>query len=264
MLNHLTSTLPSLSLTVLLVASTATLQAQKRGPDVLIVADNFGHDITSTRPTKDRPVYYVYLGGAQRDIGASIAGERMPRKDQLEAALDAALASQNFRRTQVGGPVPDIVLLYSFGSANLNLMEWSEDEFDADSGELTGTNDFSYATDAREMRALVGAAKVQNRMLSPAEAADLNDAITTDRIYILLAALDAREASKKNPKIMWRTRISIPSVRNSLPKALDMMLASAAPFFGADSEAPVFIGDRDRRKTDVQIGETEVVDENVP
>ena len=61
--------------------------------------------------------------------------------------------------------------------------------------------------------------------------------------------------------MIWRTRISIPSRRNRLPDAMQVMLASAAPYFGADSDLPLVIGDEDRRKTDVQIGETTVVEE---
>ena len=65
---------------------------------------------------------------------------------------------------------------------------------------------------------------------------------------------------RQQREIIWRTRISIELDRNNLPTAMGAMLVSAAPFIGSETDVPVFMGERDRRKSDVQIGELEVIE----
>jgi hypothetical protein len=96
-------------------------------------------------------------------------------------------------------------------------------------------------------------------MLSGYEAEEINDAARQDRLYLMVAAFDALALAKKEKKLLWRTRISIESRRTSLPESLTVMLDSAAPYFGRDTELPVFIDDNLRRKADVQIGTPVVV-----
>jgi hypothetical protein len=233
----------------------------KAGPDVLIVADNFGNDAEALRPSKDRPIYYLMLGGKQWDLGASVAGETMPPVSELEALIHRTLASQGFRQTQVGGAIPDIVVVYGYGSAYLEVDEWTEDSFDSESGEFLGGSTSSTVMNGREIFGLAGANKIKGKVLSSAVVDEITDAIESGRLYISISALDPQALREKKKRIVWRTRISIPTRRNRLPDAMEVMLASAAPYFGIDSDLPVVIGEDDRRKTDVQIGEATVVDE---
>ena len=231
------------------------------GPDVLVVADNFGHDVTQLRPTKDNPVRYVLLGGMQWDLGSSVAGEKMPPVSELESLVHRTLESQGFTRTDIGGPMPDIVILYGYGSAHLEVEEWMEDAIDAETGELAEGDLQSMDLNAREIYGLAGAAKIKGKVLSSSIADEMADAIENGRLYISISALSAEALQAQKKQMIWRTRISIPSRRNRLPDAMEIMLASAAPYFGADSALPVVIGDEDRRKTDVQIGESTVVED---
>lgn len=250
-----------IALFIALAASVVRAQiGDKDGPDVLVVADNFGHDVGALRPTKDNPVHYVMKGGMQWDLGSSVAGERMPPVADLEALIHSTLASQGFTRTEVGGPMPDIVILYGYGSAYLEVEEWIEDSVDSESGELT-SNIQSKDLNAREIFGLAGAAKIKGKVLSSAIADEITDAIENGRLYISVSALDASALQEQKKQIMWRTRISIPTRRNRLPDTMELMLVSAAPYFGADSALPVVIGDKDRRETDVQIGESTVVED---
>jgi len=235
--------------------------AEKEGPEVLIVADNFGHDAEALRPTKDRPIHYLLLGGKQWDLGASVAGEKMPPVSQLESIVHSTLASQGFTMTQAGGVMPDIIVIYGYGSAYLEVDEWTEDEFDSESGEFLGGSTTSTVLNGREIYGLAGANKIKGKVLSSAVVDEITDAIENGRLYITISALDPQALREKKKSMIWRTRISIPSRRNRLPDAMQVMLASAAPYFGADSDLPLVIGDEDRRKTDVQIGETTVVEE---
>ena len=233
----------------------------KKEPDVLIVADNFGHDVNLLRPSEANPINYLLLGGQQWDLGSSVAGEKMPPASELEALIHRTLASQGFTQTQVGGPMPQIVILYGYGSAYLEVDEYSEDDVDSETGEITGSTTTTTMLNGREIFALAGAAKIRGKILSSAITDEINDAIQTGRLYITVSALDAQALREKKKQIVWRTRISIPSRGNWLPDAMAVMLASAAPYFGADSDMPIILREEDRRKTDVQIGEATVVDE---
>jgi hypothetical protein len=42
---------------------------------------------------------------------------------------------------------------------------------------------------------------------------------------------------------------------------MEVMFTTAGPYFGDDSIEPVILGDKDRRETDVQIGESTVAEE---
>lgn len=248
-----------LRLFVAFAAAVAMAQSKaNNGPEVLVVADNFGNDVAALRPTADNPVHYLLLGGKQWDLGSSVAGEKMPSGSELESLIHRTLASQGFTRTEIGGPMPNVVIIYGYGSAHLEVEEWIEDAMDSETGEVSSAIQ-SMDLNAREIYGLAGAAKIKGKVLSSAIADEMTDAIENGRLYISISALDAQALQAKKKQIIWRTRISIPTRRNRLPDAMEIMLASAAPYFGADSALPVVIGDEDRRKTDVQIGESTVV-----
>ena len=75
--------------------------------------------------------------------------------------------------------------------------------------------------------------------------------------------MDLEAASRKQRRLLWRTRMSL-DWRDHGPESLAVMLASAAPFFGRATEQGVFIDDHLRRKAEVTIGDARVVDEPAP
>lgn len=227
----------------------------KPGPEVLVVADASESLTDDLKPAPGKPVHYIILGSAERTLGAAIAGEPIPDRATVEAAVARALAEQGYVRTQLGGPIPQLAIVISFGSANLMIDEIASTD---DSGATT-TSDLVW--NSREIAMLVGADKANRRFLMSSEADALNDAARQDRAYLLVAAFDIPALRKKEKKILWRLRISIESLRHSLPDSLNLMLASAVPYIGKDTEMPVFIDDTLRRKADVQIGIPVVVPE---
>lgn len=238
-----------------LAATTAAHAKKPVTPDVLVVADR-GPDVKDVpTPTAAKPAYYFLLSGMERGLGDSIAGEPMPEKTKVEAAIRDALATRHYLPTQVGGPMPDYILVYSYGSANLSTMDF--DETDDDGNTSTSTVSFN----SREMSQLVGLDKARNRapFLLSTEADEISDAYRSDRVYILIAALDAQSLRQKKKKLIWRTRMSIYSQDGDLPSQMKAMLASAAPYFGQDEDMPLTIDDATRRKTEVHIGEATVI-----
>jgi hypothetical protein len=225
----------------------------KRGPDVLVVGDAASEVAEDFIPTPEKPVHYLWLGSGERALGAVWAGERQPDRASLEEEVIRVLGTQNFQRTQIGGPMPQLAIVVLWGSANLMIDDIEETD---DAGETTTS---SLVWNRREIAQLVGADKANRKMLSGSEAEAINDAARQDRLYLMVAAFDAMALAKKEKKLVWRTRISIESRRTSLPESLTVMLNSAAPYLGRSTELPVFIDDNLRRKADVQIGAPVVV-----
>jgi hypothetical protein len=247
---------PLFALSLAAVALLSAGAKRPEGPEVLVVSDIVAPgDPARLRPAKDRPIHYVVLGGGERTLGDAWAGEKMPDKAALTAEIQRALSSQGFTLTQVGGPKPDIALLFSYGSANISSIEISDT--DPTTGETTtSTIDFN----RREIAQLVGAFKADRKLLMTSDADRINEAARDDRVYIFVAAFEVESLLKKKPVVLWRTRISIPSRRHSLPEAMRVMLASAAPYFATETDLPKFIEDADRRKAEVHIGTPTVVE----
>lgn len=246
-----------LVLALAFAAASPALGAKKpEGPEVLVVSDVVAPGgAARVRPAKDRPIHYIVLGGGERTLGDAWAGEKMPDKAVLTAEIQRAMSSQGFKLTQLGGPVPDVAVLFSYGSANLSSVDLAET--DPATGETT-TSTITF--NRREIADLVGAFQADRKLLMGSEADRINEAAREDRLYIFLAAFDVEALRKKQKVLLWRTRISIPSRRHSLPEAMRVMLASAAPYFATDTDLPTFIEDADRRKAEVLIGTPTVVE----
>mgnify|MGYP000225488099 CR=1 FL=1 len=243
----------ALFLTLVASVSVGFAARAKPGPDVLVVGDAASGVAEDFVPTPDKPVHYLWLGSGEHTLGAAWAGERQPDRATLEKEVMRVLGTQNFQRTQIGGPMPQLAIVVSWGSANLMIDDIEETD---DAGETTTS---SLVWNRREIAQLVGADKANQRMLSGSEAEAINDAARQDRLYLMVAAFDAMALVKKEKKLVWRTRISIESRRTSLPESLTVMLNSAAPYLGRSTELPVFIDDNLRRRAEVQIGAPVVV-----
>jgi len=234
----------------------------KKGPEILIVADTFGKEETTTRPSPENPISYMLFIGKQRDLGAAIAGIKAPSKEEIEALIQRTLSDQGYVRKEIGDTIPDIFIVYTFGSAYTEEDYLDSLEFDEETGEFSGGNIIGNDVGSRELFALVGGHKVlQQKHASRDDVESVQDAADTNRLFIMIAAVDGPKFFDGEKEIMWRTRISIPSRGFNLPSFMDLMLETAAPYFGKDSELPIFLREEDRRKTDVQIGDATVVEE---
>jgi hypothetical protein len=241
------------------VAAPPAKAKAKAGPEVIVVADVMPNPPAELVPAPGKPVHYVIVGMAERTLGAAIAGEPQPDKAMLQREVEKALASQGFVRTQLGGPIPTLALIVTWGSANLMMDDFTETD-PATGAESTSTVVYN----RREIAQLVGADKANRRMVSSSDADAINDAARQDRLYLFIGAFDALALAKKQKKLLWRTAMSIESRRTSLPESLPIMLASAAPWFGRDTELPVFVDDAVRRKAEVHIGAPVVVPDVKP
>ncbi len=221
--------------------------------EVLVVTDRI-KEVAFEMPTADKPCYFVLLGGEQRALGQSTAGERMPVWSEVQSLLLRELAKQHFRLTEVGGPRPRLALLCTWGEANRVTDEF--EETDPESGESSPIY-VDYNRD--ELIRLAGAQSQRRHGLSMAAADHLNTILSEDRLYIMVAALDAEALQRREKRLVWRTWISVPQPRNSLPQAMEQMIVDAAPHFGVETEASIVINDRVRR-AEVKIGDATPVE----
>ena len=249
---------PLLMLTVFAAFGASAAESKRKpGPEVLVVSDVLLTPPEAARPSKENPIHYIILGGGERTLGDAYAGEKMPKRDDVARALVGVLEAQGFRLTKLGGPVPQLAIVFTYGSANLSTVDLNDT--DPATGETTTS---TIAFNHREIMALVGADKASRRLLMSSEADRINEAAREDRLYLFVAALDVDAlAKRKEKKLVWRTRISIPSRGYWLPDTVGVMLKTAGPYFGVATEMPVFLDDADRRKTEVKVGTPVVVPE---
>jgi len=222
-------------------------------PEVLVVADA-GATPEELRPAPGKPIHYLVVGGVERNIGEDVTEVRRPDELAVRRELVKALASQGFIEAKADGPKPQIALLFSWGSASY----LANDEILSESG-AGGFGDKNKA----EIVQLLGMDKANRHVISQFDADQLNDAIRNDRVYMVVAAWDLGAAARKQRRLLWRTRISL-DWRDDSPETFRVMLASAAPFFGRDTEKGVFLDDFLQRKAEVTIGEARVVEESAP
>jgi hypothetical protein len=233
-------------------------------PSVLVVSDVFADVPDAVRPQPGKPITYAIAGKYESDIGTPVRGEKRATAAEIEAEVTKVLASQGFVKTQVGGALPNLALIITWGSAVLDTTEISmpkpaEDPNNPlDPNRPPDTN--LVAMNARQMSLLVGADKASEGAVDQQGLNEINAALDGNRVYIFIAAFDMAAMMKtKEKKLLWRTRISIESTHYSLPESLSVMLASAAPYLGKEITSPVFIGEADRRKANVEVGTPYVV-----
>jgi len=228
------------------------------GPDVLVVADVLETSSAPIGPTAEHPVRYMFLGGFKRDLGGSVAGLPPTPPDRIREAIKQALARRHFIEARLGEPIPPLAIVYLWGTALLDTYELLD--VDQDTAETTST---TLAFNQREMFQLLGIDKARQRLMSASDARGLTDALHTDRLYIFVAALDLAALRKRQMKPLWRTRMSIEARGTSLAESMEVMLASAAPFFGREETRPVFVDDALRRKVEVRMEDIQIIDGDV-
>jgi hypothetical protein len=98
------------------IAPSALFAAKDKGVDVLISSDAIPSP-EGFRPKPDKPIHYLLMQGRQT-LGEIVAGVKLPDSAVVENAVVAELKKQGFVRTEVGGPLPEIVIVATIGDAN--------------------------------------------------------------------------------------------------------------------------------------------------
>lgn len=260
-----------LRLVALLVLGAGLIRgAERTGPEVLVAADAIATP-EGFRPAPGKPVYYL-LHLTPLALGEAVAGEKVPKLPIVERAVVAELAKQGFVRAEVGGPMPSIFILATWGAANFKQPPDDDLEFFQQFVPARQEGDPNAAARIREMlsardkdrgkiAAITGLNKVA--VTETGDGRKVLEAANEDRMFLTLSALDAQRFAKKERVLLWRTSMSI-DWRLGFEATLPAMLASAGPYFGTDVATPAFVDDRMRRDFEVHVGEARVVPDDTP
>ena len=227
----------------------------KPGPDVFVVGYASTDENAPQPPATGTPTYYFFIGQKEKPMGKSWAGEKYPSKAAIESEIVKSLASQHYiRSTKVGDPKPSLVIMALWGTAGAIDVDLPDDDDDNPGGALNLAQ--------REMMLLVGGNKQSVSDGSDIFAAEQSaQAMRDDRVYVMLGAFDADAMARKppEPKLVWRTVMSIDTLKDSFPASLATMLQSAAPFFGRNTDTGILVDDKVRREGRVELGEMIVI-----
>lgn len=242
------------------LAMIGTLVAAQGEADVVVVGDVLKDVPFAQHPEPGRPIHYLLLGNKEVDFGFPLAGMPRPDPKAMEAELIKVLAQQGFVQTKVGGPMPEIMLLFSWGTANMATEDTPGTNPETGVNEDDPEAPTVFAYNRKEMRRLVGADKADWQNVTLVDGDKIAEAVRSDRVYIFVVAFDAKELFRKNKVVLWRTRMSVDLLDHALPDSFALMLASAAPYFGRNTDQPVFVDDQTRNAR-VKLGEMKIIEE---
>ncbi len=96
--------------------ATTLFAAKDKGLDVLISSDAIPSP-EGFRPKPGKPIHYLLTQG-RITLGEAVAGVKLPEPALVEKVVVAELQKQGFVRTDVGGALPEIVIVATLGDAN--------------------------------------------------------------------------------------------------------------------------------------------------
>lgn len=197
----------------------------RQAPQVLVIGDVTEAGKKLTPPNPEHPVYYFPLPVGYKELGAIVAGEKQPPKNDVSHALAVALARQGYRVMDAQHP-PEQLLVFWWGSMNPKIDDFST----GDPDEMPNQVFFN----EREMLALVGAYKADS--LAPWESHDLRTAAREDRYFVIVLAFDFEAARKHEKKLLWMAKMSTESLGRTLTETFPALIASGGPAFGQDTK----------------------------
>ena len=215
-----------------------TPRAAGRSLQMIVVAEQIDAQPPAPTPSADHPVNYVALDGGYIEAGDPIANEQPPSASAVAQALQKTLASSGYQPA-TGAVPPSLVFIYHWGLLNrdshasrigttidpnlharLSLVATRHQD-----GEIE-----TYLLDKR----LMGRANPAFRspgILSIRERDSLELA-NDDRYFAILSAYDYSSISQRQPKLLWRVKMSTLSVGASMADALPTLLQGGAPYLG--------------------------------
>ena len=197
----------------------------------------FGKTLQHASPAT--PVYFVAHDSGVMSMGATFAGEHPPPKEVLDHRLYEALAHQGFLPAPEGVQAT-LVLIFHWGSHY---------QFDFETAKM-----FPELTRqlVLERAMLIGGRAYQrqawiqlNRGYLPGDYSDRNGwlfkQVNGDIYYAVVSAYDLQSVISHNPRLAWRTTMTVNSRGIGMSVALPPLILTAADFLGKDMKEPSMI-----------------------
>ncbi len=241
---------PFAKLLAIVTILTAVTAAAPRPSDILVIADVTPAGKEAPQASAERPVHYEPVWVGFRELGAVVAGERVPPAEAAKQNLSDALRKILHLPAGQDTPPPTVVVFFAWGTLYPDTVTTP--------GSSPDGQDETISFNSAQMLGFLGAHKLAKLPGFSLDKERVLAAAREDQYFLAVAAYDRVSLQQRKRKLLWMTRIATDSLRVWLPNVLPEMVASAAPFFGKDSDLPVWIDPNDRRKADVQIGTPEV------
>jgi hypothetical protein len=229
-------------------------------------------------PSAERPAFYMLVEGMNRNLGVGAEhGLKSPPVDKLKQVLKLALAESGYRESDAQHPAA-LVIFFHWGSSSFNPDE-NADELEMrkvlmDRARLIGGENL-----ARQLAQAIEEMDLNNRM--PAEIAAMAtnpierlmnrspeiarqlEEVYSSSYFVVASAFDYASLAQNRQVLLWRTKMTVNTLGVNMVESVPPLIASAAPYFGRDMEAPMLVSKRISRDGKVEIGEAKVVEEDV-
>jgi hypothetical protein len=207
--------------------------------------------------TPDAPVSFVAVDRGMHTMGEAISGVISPPPEAFRDILLRALAGGGYVPVPADQPA-GLVLFYFWGSHY---------GMDLDQALMfPELNDLQIL----ERAMLVGGRRYQLQILNEmdfghtfadrtAKKRFLITQATDDLYFVVVSAYDYREVAANQPRLLWRTTMTVGTNGVSMKDTLPPLVMTASPYFGRDMPEPLALHRRARRGT-VTLGPLNIVE----
>jgi hypothetical protein len=231
-------------------------------------------------PSPEHPVYYVVYPGGFREFGGTYAGVHPPQEADLERVMKKALATQGYLPATDAAHRPSVLVIFTWGMHSRldptteaispqatvqNMLERAE---------LVGGMVFAQrvgkAYEERAISQLSGPTFVDAsfNLIDPvhrltddnARSEYLMDQISDDIYFVVASAYDYAAVAQGKRTLLWRTNMTVNTAGVNMKETLPPLIATAAPFFGRETEGPEALQRRINRKGTVDVGQPTVLE----
>jgi hypothetical protein len=228
----------------------------------------------------EHPVYYVVYPGGFRELGGSYAGVHPPQEADLERVMKKALATQGYLPATDAAHRPSVLVIFTWGmhsrldpnteAISPEAMFQNMIERAALVGGFGFAHRVGHAYEDRAMSQLSGPsfADASFNLIDPvhrltddnARSEYLMDQINDDIYFVVASAYDYASVAQGKRTLLWRTNMTVNTAGVNMKETLPPLIATAAPFFGRETEGPEALQRRINRKGTVEIGNSTVVE----
>jgi hypothetical protein len=220
-------------LLVLAVSFSVTLKAEQE-TQVNVVVDMTAEGKAVLHPTALNPTYYFPIIGGYKEMGATVAGEKIPAVRPIIHELAVELSKQGYLVVSKKNPTPDIILVMYWGYMNPDVLDLGESGDPGDPSSKVQLNQ-------NQMLALVAGNTLRNIQLN-FEKEDIMQAAEDDRYFLALNAYDYKLYHNSKKKVLlWQAKLSTPSAGVDLDQVLPILIKAGGPMFGKETIRPELV-----------------------
>ena len=228
----------------------------------------------------DHPVYYVAQPGGFREFGGTYAGVHPPPVADLERVMKKALASQGYLPATDAAHRPSVFVVFTWGMhSRLDpvteaISPQARTQNILERASLVGGFGFAHrvgqAYEESALSQLSGPsfADASFKLIDPVhrlteesvKSEYLMDQINEDIYFVVASAYDYAAVAQGKRTLLWRTNMTVNTSGVNMKETLPPLIATAAPFFGRETDGPEALQRRIYRKGQVDIGQATVVE----